>query len=142
VAREGAPLKRSRRGLGGAAVPPSHPRRSKEDRPHHLRSPLCQPPQALTLTTEWQTLRLAPASAATRRTDAKRAVAQTFASIMQARYPGSMWLPVFSTNGNASPRSRKGMHVLPTPHDLDAISDVPTAASAATDVDDIDRGRE
>jgi hypothetical protein len=87
------------------------------------------------------TLDLTPVSASTsvdaNRSDVTRAVAQTFASIMQARYPGSTWLPVFGSNGSASPRSRKSVRVLPVPHDLDALGDVPAAASAAADVDGV-----
>jgi hypothetical protein len=74
--------------------------------------------------------------------EARSAVARTFASIMQARHPGSTWLPVEATDGNAPTRTGKLVHVLPTPDDPGAISDLLRTAAGTPDVDDIDSSGE
>ena len=54
----------------------------------------------------------------------RRSVAATFAGILEARHPGTRWLPRLGTQRDALARSRQVVNVLAPPDELDAIGDV------------------
>jgi hypothetical protein len=55
---------------------------------------------------------------------------------MQARHPGSIWLPAHCPDRDAAIRTTQGLNVLATPEDLDSVLD---ALCTTPDVDGIDR---
>jgi hypothetical protein len=65
-------------------------------------------------------------------------VAATFAQIMAERHPGTRWLPVERADRDATSGAGKLVAVLPAPHDLDAIGDLPATAPGAPHVDHVD----
>jgi hypothetical protein len=74
-----------------------------------------------------------------RRAEARAAVADTFARILEERYPGSRWLPRLGPDRDASSGPAERMTVLTTPDDPDPLGDVVPAAADATNVDHVDR---